>query len=159
MIITFRTWVRSRCGDGDSGTAVIEFVFVAVLIMVPLVYLIAAVATVQRSELAVAQAAREAGRAFATSDTAADAPARVRAAVRIALADQGLPDNAAVRFVGAGASCTAPAISPVLAPGAEFTVCVTRHLSVPAVPSVLAGRGIVTVGQYVVHVDDFRTTG
>jgi Flp pilus assembly protein TadG len=141
----------------DAGTAVIEFVFVAVLILVPLVYLVVAVASVQRSELAVSDAAREAGRAFATSDTAADAPGRARAAVRIALADQGLPDDAQVRYVAAGASCSAPAITPVLAPGAEFTVCVSRHQDVPAVPSVLAGRGITTVGEYVVHVDDFRT--
>ena len=65
-------------GRDDGGSAIIEFVFVAVIVMVPLVYLIIAVATVQRSELAVSQAAREAGRAFATADSAADGPARAR---------------------------------------------------------------------------------
>ena len=44
-------------------------------------------------------------------------------------------------------------------PGAEFTVCVTRRAELPAIPSVLAGRGITTVGRYVVHVDDFRDFG
>lgn len=142
--------------DGDSGSAIVEFVFVAVVLMVPLVYLIAAVATVQRSTLAVTQAAREVGRAFATSNSAADANRRVDAAVRLALSDQGLPDDVSTRFVAAGASCGAIAVVPRLAPGAEFAVCVTRRVQLPGVPSVLAGRGIITTGRYVVHMDDFR---
>ena len=47
--------------DDDGGSAIIEFVFVAVIVLVPLVYLIAAVATVQRTQVAVTQAARDAG--------------------------------------------------------------------------------------------------
>jgi hypothetical protein len=35
-------------------------------------------------------------------------------------------------------------------------VCVSRHQSVPGVPSVLAGKGITTIGEYVLHVDDYR---
>ena len=140
----------------DSGSAIVEFVFIAVLVMVPLIYLIAAVATVQRNSLAVSQAARDAGRAFVTSESADEARGRVDAAVRLALADQGLPDDAAVRFVAAGASCDSAAIAPQLAPGARFTVCVIRQVQLPAVPSVLAGRGIRTVGAYTIYVDDYR---
>jgi Flp pilus assembly protein TadG len=143
-------------GRDEAGTAVVEFVFLAVIVMVPLVYVIVAVATVQRSTLAVTQAARDAGRAFVTSDSAPQATVRVTAAVRLALADQGLPDDAALRFVAAGASCDAAPVTPRLTPGAEFTVCVTRRVRLPGVPSVLTGRGIRTVGAYEVHVDDFR---
>ena len=141
----------------DDGTAIVEFVFVAVLVMVPLIYLIAAVATVQRNSLAVSQAARDAGRAFATSDTAAEARFRVTAAVRLALADQGLSDDADVRFVAAGAPCDSAAVAPQLSAGARFTVCVIRRVQLPAVPSVLTGRGIQTVGAYTVVVDDYRS--
>ena len=81
---------RAPAQDDDAGSAIVEFVFVAVVVMVPLIYLIAAVATVQRSELATTQAARDAGRAYATSDTPAEAQRRVRAAVRLAMTDQGL---------------------------------------------------------------------
>jgi Flp pilus assembly protein TadG len=156
-----RRWVgwlspAFRARGDDAGSAIVEFVFVAVIVMVPLVYLVAAVATVQRNQLAVTQAARNAGRAFATSDTSGQARQRVRAAVRLALADQGLPDDAQLRFVRSGAPCTDAAIEPRLSAGAEFTVCVTRHVRLPAIPTVLAGRGITTVGEYVVHVDDFR---
>ncbi len=152
------TW-RAPRAEGDDGNTIIEFIFVAIVIMVPLVYLIAAVATVQRTQAAVAEAARDAGRAFATSDTPQQASERVPAAVRLALADEGLPDDATVRFVSYGASCDGPASLPTLAAGAEFTVCVSRQVQLPAVPSVLAGRGIRTVGVYVVHVDDYRTVG
>ena len=145
-----------RRGD-DAGSAIIEFVFIAVIVMVPLVYLIVAVASVQRTELAVSQAAREAGRAFATADRADQAVARARAAVHIALHDQGLPDDAVVRYVRAGGSCDGASITPRLVAGAQFTVCVVRHISVPAVPSMLAGKGITAAGKYVVHIDDYRS--
>ena len=141
---------------GEEGNALLEFIFVAVLVMVPLIYVIVAVATVQRTQLAVTHAAREAGRAFATSDSAAEAATRMAAAVRLAMHDQGLDDDAEVRLVAAGAGCTAPAVHPQLQPGAEFTVCVTRRVDLPAVPTILQGRGIRTIGRYVVHVDEFR---
>lgn len=140
----------------DAGSAIVEFVFLALVVMVPLAYVVAAVATVQRSTLAVTQAARDAGRAFVMSNTESGARLRVMAAVRLALADQGLPDDAAVRFVEPRAECTAPAIVPRLVPGAEFTVCVTRRVRLPAVPSLLTGRGIRVVGAFTVHVDDYR---
>lgn len=147
--------------DDDAGTAIIEFIFVAVIVMVPLVYLIVAVAGVQRSELAVSQAAREAGRAFATSDRADQAIARAEVAVRIALHDQGLPDDAELRYIPAGEDCAdePPAVTPQLRPGAEFTVCVRRRVTIPAVPNVLLGKGIITWGEYVVHIDDYRAVG
>jgi len=148
----------------EQGSAIIEFVFVAVLVMVPLIYAIAAVAAVERSLLAVRDAARDAGRAFAATDAAATteltvqrALARVAAAVRISLANQGLPDDADVRFVAAEARCDAPPITPMLTPGAEFAICVRRRMDVPGVPSILSGPSIMTVGRYVLHVDDYRS--
>jgi Flp pilus assembly protein TadG len=146
-------------GAGDSGSAIIEFVFVAVMVMVPLVYLLVAVASVQRTHLAVTAAAREAGRAFATGDDPSDAMSRARAAVRLALAAQGLPDDAEITFVAAGDGCSAPRVAPSLLPGADVTVCVTRHVGLPAVPAVLQGRGVTAVGRFLVHVDDFRAAG
>jgi Flp pilus assembly protein TadG len=96
---------RRAIADDESGNAIIEFVFVAVLILVPTVYFVTAVASVGRDRTAVTQAAREAGRAFATADSTADGLARVQAAVRLAFADEGLPDDARVRFVAAADHC------------------------------------------------------
>jgi hypothetical protein len=141
----------------EPGNAAIEFIFVALMILVPIVYFVTAVASIQRSNVGVAQAAREAGRAFASGASTADAVARARAAVRLALADEGLPDDAEVRFVPADASCRSAAVVPVLAPGAVFAVCVVRHARLPGIPTLVAGHGITTIGRYVIHVDDFRT--
>ena len=141
----------------DRGNAVIEFIFVAVLILVPTVYFVTAVASVQRSNLGVSQAAREAGRAFATGESTADAVRRARAAVRLTLADQGLPDDAELRFVLADADCRSAPATPMLSAGAVFAVCVIRQTVLPGVPTLLAGHGITTIGRYLVHLDDFRT--
>jgi Flp pilus assembly protein TadG len=141
----------------EQGSAIIEFVFVAVLVLVPLIYLIVAVAVVQRGRLATTNAARDVGRAVATSATAGQAEARAQAALRAALHGQGLtPADVEVRYVEAGADCTSPATTPSLAPASVFAVCVIRHQPLPAVPTVLAGRGVTIIGRYLVHVDDFR---
>ena len=143
----------------DHGNAVIEFIFVALLILVPMVYFVTAVASVQRSNLGVSQAAREAGRAFATGSSTSDGLARAQEAVRLALADEGLPDDAFVRYVAVGSGCRSGQIAPALAPGAEFAVCVVRYTLLPGVPTLLAGHGITTIGRFVVHVDDYRAGG
>lgn len=145
----------------QHGSAIVEFVFVALLVLVPLVYLIVAIAVVQRSRLATTNAARDVGRAIATADTGDEAATRADAAFRIALASQGIPPTGAeLRYVDANGNCEQGAgVMPRLAPGAEFTVCVLRSQRLPGVPTVLSGRGVTTVGRYVVHVDDFRPVG
>ena len=140
----------------DDGNAVVEFVFVAVVVMVPLVFFVVAVAVAQRSSLAVTQAAREAGRAIATADSVAQGQARAEVAVRLALSDQGIDDDATVSTVAADTDCDGARIAPTLAPGSDFAVCVTREVDLPGVPSILEGRGVRTVGRFVVHVDDYR---
>ena len=139
---------------GQEGNVIIEFVFLALVVMVPLVYLLVAVAQVQRAQVAVANAARDAGRAYATADGAAQASERVAAATRLALANAGLAP-ADPRFVAAGADCSAEVISSAFTPGAQFTVCVTVPVSLPAVPSVVRGKGITVTGRYTVHRDDY----
>lgn len=156
MIASLRRRRERPRPAGDAGNAIIEFIFVAVAVMLPLVYLIVAVATVQRSDLAVTQAAREAGRAFATSDRPDQTAARVAAAVRLALGDQGLAEDVEVRYVAVTADCAGPAVTPRLQPGAQFAICVSRRAELPAVPSILQGRGITAVGRFVVHIDEFR---
>jgi hypothetical protein len=117
-----------------------------------------AVATVERAQVAVTNAAREAGRAFATSETADQGLARARVAARIAFADAGLTDEPAVWTVAAGGSCDAARVPATVRPGEEFTVCVRRQTSVPGVPSGLQGRGITNEARFLVHVDDYRPT-
>jgi Flp pilus assembly protein TadG len=81
--------VRGRLRD-DGGNAIIEFVYLAILLMVPLVYVLLTVFRVQGAAYAVSSAAREAGRVYATSESPDDAYERAFAAASIVMADSGL---------------------------------------------------------------------
>ena len=112
----------------ERGSAIIEFHFLGLLLMVPLIYVLLAVLDVQRASYGVTQAAREAGRIFvATGDESA---ARLEA--RVALVDQGLAADAADISI----RCSA---APCYQPGAEVTVTVGSTVRLPFVPEVLAG--------------------
>jgi Flp pilus assembly protein TadG len=150
---------RTVLAASERGSAIVEFVFVAILVMVPLVYLVVAIAVVQRANLAVTNAAREVGRAIATADSPEEAGVRAEAALRLALQAQSLePSDVDLVYVDISADCGSPSMAPMLTAGAEFGICVTRHQQLPAVPTVISGRGITLTGRYNVHIDDFRST-
>ncbi|MCA1781399.1 MAG: TadE/TadG family type IV pilus assembly protein [Dermatophilaceae bacterium] len=71
----------------ERGSAVVEFVFLTVVVLVPLIYLVLSVARIQAGTYAVTQAAREAGRAYVTAEAGENAAARAYAAADIAFAD------------------------------------------------------------------------
>ena len=76
----------TRPVPADRGSAIIEFHFLGILLLVPLVYILLAVLDVQRTSYGVTQAAREAGRIYvATGDEGA-----ARRAAQVALEDQGV---------------------------------------------------------------------
>lgn len=149
----------SRTGGrpGDAGTALVEFVLLGVVVLVPLLYLALAASAVQRSVYGVTQAAREAGRAYATGTTAT-AAARADHAAALALADQGLSAaGAEVRYGPVDGDCADATAEPwPLGPGAVFAVCVTSRLEVPGVPGALAGERTTVTGRFVVHADPYR---
>ena len=145
----------------DTGSALIEFVGASVILLIPLIYLLLCVFDVQRSSFAATQAAREAGRAFATAPTSAVGVDRARLAARLAFEDQGITDPPEVRFLPGGAGCGSDGeVQPTLVPGATYTVCVVRDVALPyankgflqhAVPA-----RITVVGKYALSVDRFR---
>jgi Flp pilus assembly protein TadG len=141
----------------EDGAAVIEFVFVAIVVMVPLVYLVLAASALQRNAFAVTQAAREAGRAFATAPDAGVGRVRAADAIELAAQDQGLSEGDTVlRFVTADSDCDGTQIEPTDEPGSEFRICVIRQFHLPGVPGFLAGANNRVTGTYLVHIDDFR---
>lgn len=84
---------RLRGGSGDTterGNAIVEFGFLALLFMVPLVYLMLAVFDVQKAMYASSAAARDAGRAYNLQETVGAAEAAARQAAAVAFRDQGL---------------------------------------------------------------------
>jgi Flp pilus assembly protein TadG len=115
----------------DTGSAVVEFVTLGMLLLLPLVYLVLTLGRVQAAAFATDGAARAAARAFTTAPDEATGRARALAAVRWALKDQGFDvDPAAV----ARLSC---ASSPCLAPQARVRVQVSVDVVLPGVPAAL----------------------
>jgi hypothetical protein len=109
-------------------------VLLAVLLLVPLVYLVAVLGRVQAGTFAAETAAREAVRAVVTAESADQAAARAEAAVRIALRDQGLPADAARLDIECGSDVC-------LTPGGEVAAVVHVAVPLPLVPGAL-GQGV-----------------
>ena len=121
------TW-RARLAD-EGGTAVIEFVWLAILLLVPLMYLVLCLARLQAGSYAVTQGAREGARAYVTAEEDGSAGARARAAADIAFEDQGFADQGELSV-----ECTA---DPCLTPGASVTTRAAVDVPLPLVPSFL----------------------
>ena len=66
----------------DRGTALVEFVWLAILLLVPLLYVVLAVFETQRAAYAASAAARSATRAFVTAPDERSAYSRAEAAAR-----------------------------------------------------------------------------
>ncbi|KQV07612.1 hypothetical protein [Leifsonia sp. Root112D2] len=79
----------------DAGSASLEFITVGVLMLVPFVYLVLAVASIQGGALAVEGAARQAARVYVQAPNAREGEARVSRAVQFALADYGMKADGA----------------------------------------------------------------
>lgn len=135
---------------GDDGNALVEFTYLAVLLMVPLVYVLLTVFQVQRAAFGVTEAARQAGRAYAVSADPATGQAVALQAARLALSDQGISWSGAPEFCG-GAGCS-------LAPGSTVRTRVSYTVTLPFVGSFFgAGRGGIPVsGVHTEVVDRFQ---
>ena len=112
----------------ERGSAVVEFVVLAVLMLIPLVYLVMMLARVQAGSYAVSQAAREAGRAFVTAEAgdhaAATGPGR---------GTDRLPGPLASRTSGRLAiACDG---TPCLRPDGRVETTATVRVPLPLVPA------------------------
>ncbi len=145
-----------RDGRGaDDGSAMIEFVGLSVVLLVPFVYLFLCVFSVQKSAFGVTEAAREAGRAFATADSETEGTDRARLAAALALQDQGVSGEPQIHFAPAGGNPGDGART--LEPGASFVICVRTVVALPGTGALFAGITDVTVnGQFTVVIDAYR---
>jgi Flp pilus assembly protein TadG len=124
---------------GDDGNAIVEFVYLAVLLMLPLVYVLLTVFRIQAAAYAVSSAAREAGRVYATSESLADASGRSYAAARIVMADSRLeltPDQLEI-------ACSPDPCG--LQPGSQVNVVLTYRVALPLVPRFFTDRAPASV--------------
>ncbi|MGI8590807.1 MAG: hypothetical protein ACR2M5_07445 [Nakamurella sp.] len=147
-----------RIHPTDQGRAMIEVIFLGVLMLIPVIYILIGVLRLQATTFAVTQAARDAGRALDSAPVIEDGIARARQIATIDLADQHVPaDQISVQFVAAGTSCSPTnAVPPTLQGGAVYDVCVTAVVALPGVPSIVTGSKNTITGVYTVHIGDLR---
>ena len=141
--------MRARRPSGEDGNAMVEFCYLAVLLMVPLVYVLLTVFQVQRAAFGVTEAARQAGRAYVTAEDAGSGRVRARAAADLALRDQGLT---------LCPSCLTPP-SGALVPGGSVSVRVEHRVVLPLVGGLFGGAvppSIPVTASHVEVVDRFR---
>ncbi|WP_310964350.1 hypothetical protein [Nocardioides terrisoli] len=115
---------------GEDGTAIVEFVWLAVLLLIPMVYVVLAVFDTQRAAYAASAAARSAGRAFVTAPTSAEAYRRAEVAARLAYDDQRLTGPVHLRI-----RCS-PTPDACLTPGSVVTAEVSGTAVLPLMPVV-----------------------
>ena len=147
--------LHTRLVTDESGSAIVEFVFIALVVFLPLVYLVAGFSAVQRGVFAATEAAREAGRALGTAPDPVTGQQRAEAAVRIAVHDQSVESTDVVlAYAPVGAGCDdAGGYAPTLAPGEEFTVCVTITVRIPLLPDFIDAN--TATGEFVVERDRY----
>lgn len=116
----------------DAGSASLEFVAAGLILLLPIVYLVLALASIQAGAFAAEAAARQGARLFVQAQTVDEATAAVDRAIRFTLADYGVAEGDA----GVSITCVPTAC---LEPGAIVTVAVTVSVPLPLVPAVLQG--------------------
>ena len=124
----------------ETGNAALEFVTAGLILLVPTVYLVIALASIQGAQLAAAGAARQAARVYVQAASDEDASDEASSAVAFALADFGLaPDAASVAV-----RCE-PHPDVCLTRRGTVTVTVRVNAALPLVPDVLDLRRDATV--------------
>jgi hypothetical protein len=146
---------RLRDDDAERGSALVEFVFIALVVFVPLVYLVAGFSAVQRGVFAATAAARDAGRALGTAPDPVTGQARAERAAQLAVEDQSVQaTDLRLAYAPAGSECAAAgSYIPALTPGEVFNVCVTVTVRIPLLPEFIDAN--TATGQFVVERDRY----
>lgn len=138
---------RRASGGSDDGAAIVEFVFLAVVLMVPMVYLVLTLARVQGDAFAAEAAVRDASRAAVVGgidalragasgqDAERLARARADAVLGVTLADF----HVARSDVDVTLTCTG---GPCLAPGSAVVVAVTIRAHLPGISSLVPAASV-----------------
>ena len=113
--------------EAQKGNATVEFTFLALLLMVPVVYFMVTVSQIQGGSFAVVGAADQAAKVFVTQRDPVSARIAAERSVLVALKDHGHEfEKASITFECDRESC--------LAAGATVTVTVRLDVSLPLMP-------------------------
>jgi hypothetical protein len=130
--------LQARLGRRDRGRAIVEFLVVGLLVLVPIVYFVVTLSRVQAA-------------AFAAATTEDDAYVRAGAAARISFEDYDFGADGTV-----GLNCDG---SPCLRPEGRVEAVATVRVRLPLIPGLLSGAipAVLPVSAtHVATVDRFR---
>lgn len=126
-------WTDPGAGSGEeTGAAALEFILVGLVLLVPVVYLIVALGTIQAHALGVEAGSRHIARAIASAPDAGTADARAQAILDAVTAEYGIdPESVrvSVHCRPAGVACPSA--------GATMIVTLATAAPLPLVPPVL----------------------
>lgn len=118
----------------DRGTALVELVWLGILLLIPMLWIVMSVFEVQRGAFAVSAGARAAGRAYALAPNDGVGRLRAEAAAKVALEDQGVgeaPLHLAVTCRPGGDCHQGRSV---------ITVVLRSRVDLPLLPIALGGR-------------------
>ena len=141
--------LRSRRVSGEHGSALVEVVWLSLILLIPLVYILLTLVTVQRSAYGVTEAARAAGRAYVLSPDSATGRTRAYAAARLAMHDQGITlpvSDLTIICHPTRASC--------LQPGSTVEIRIRYRARLPIVPRFM-GHNPATIAVSARHVEPY----
>lgn len=135
----------------EAGSAIVEVTWLGLLFLIPLVYVVVSVFTVQRNGYGATEAARSAARAFILSPDVATARARAHAAAELAMRDQGIDlaaDELDIRCLPEPTSC--------LQPGSSVEVRLDLTVRLPLAPT-LGQRPVASIAVHASHTEPYGT--
>ncbi|MGL4173558.1 MAG: TadE family protein [Actinomycetota bacterium] len=138
----------------DSGSALVEFTLLTMVLIVPLLYLVFTLGRIQAGMYAAQGAAREAGRVFVTTPDEARAHQQALTAAHVALQDQGFTS---AELVELNVSCPA---GHCRRPDSKIPIRVVVEVVFPGVPrglSAVVPARLEVQAEHVATVDRFRS--
>lgn len=133
----------------DSGTAVIEFIFASVVLLVPVIYLMLALSALQAASYATTSAAISAARIAARD--AEPSPARAHDMATMHFEDFGLSDAS----IDISYSCSGPCGQA----GSLVTARVETKVALPGFPLLFGSENSPHITVRAAHSDVVATTG
>lgn len=110
-------------GRGEEGSAVVEFIFLGLVLLVPVVYLIVTAGQVQGAAFAAVGAAEAAAKVYVDAEDPVAGEQRARAAAELAFSDFGFEAGDMLLDISCSAQC--------LEPGSTATALVRFDVPLP----------------------------
>lgn len=120
--------IYAAAGSGEEGSALVEFIFLGLVLLVPVVYLIVTAGQVQGAAFAAVGAAEAAARVYVDAEDPVSGEQRARAAAELAFTDFGFEPEEMLLDISCSAEC--------LAAGSTVTALVRFDVPLPLAPGI-----------------------